>query len=47
MWFLLAGRLESHPLVHLRLLSNGRPLLDVLSDSRPATMLVLDRQKPH
>jgi|ERR1035437_1429538 hypothetical protein len=43
MWFELAERLESHSLKKLRLLSNDRPLLDSLNQSRAAMMLVTEK----
>jgi hypothetical protein len=42
MWFHLSERLKPYTLMNLRLLTNDRPLLDVLSDCRSTIMLVND-----
>ncbi|HAO80359.1 MAG TPA: hypothetical protein DCQ92_15590 [Verrucomicrobia subdivision 3 bacterium] len=48
MWFVISSRLEPHSLARLRLLSNNRRLLDVLSKPcRSSAMIVLEGKKPH
>ena len=44
MWFVISGRLKPHSLARLRLLSNNRRLLDVLSKPcRSSAMLVIEQ----
>jgi len=46
MWFVIGGRLQPHSLADLTLLSNNRPLLDVLSKPcRSSAMIVRKRKK--
>ena len=45
MWFRIAERLKPYPLLNLSLLTNKRPLLDVLNECRTTMMLVVDSRK--